>query len=137
MSALTPMEFNIGVASLVYVVINFAVGITIISKYFKFKQKDLLLVGLAWIGVGLPWLVDGLKIFFFLYDVKFTDFQLILLFSLVTVFFTSLFVFFWLAAITNLLNIENLALRDCLTGSFIVFLLFLPSIEYHSPEIPS
>jgi hypothetical protein len=53
--ALTPLEMVNGTLSLLCVSISTVIGLIIISKYPKYKQKDLLLVGFTWIGVFSPW----------------------------------------------------------------------------------
>jgi hypothetical protein len=52
------LELLQGLFSTILVVICIVVGITIMLKYFKFKQRDLLLVGIAYIGITTPWLGD-------------------------------------------------------------------------------
>ncbi|MFX0174989.1 MAG: hypothetical protein ACFE85_02010 [Candidatus Hodarchaeota archaeon] len=47
-----------GSFSLVFVIISFIVGFTILLKYFKLKNRLLVLVGLTWIGLSFPWLPD-------------------------------------------------------------------------------
>ena len=42
--------------SSIFVFISFIVGVLLISKYFKYKNKNLLLAGISWIGIALPWL---------------------------------------------------------------------------------
>ncbi|MFO8018796.1 MAG: hypothetical protein R6U96_09185 [Promethearchaeia archaeon] len=44
-----------GIFSLIFVSISITVGVIIISKYFEYKKRILLLVGLTWIGISSPW----------------------------------------------------------------------------------
>jgi len=44
-----------GTLSIIYVFISILVGGTMIAAYFKKKEKLLLLVGLTWIGLVMPW----------------------------------------------------------------------------------
>ena len=50
-----------GSFSLIFVIISLIIGITIISKYFKYKNRLLILVGISWIGVGNPWMPDSIS----------------------------------------------------------------------------
>ena len=42
--------------SSIFVIISLIVGLLLISKYFKHKERNLLLVGVTWIGITTPWL---------------------------------------------------------------------------------
>jgi len=52
---LTPDQILNGVFSLIFVVISILVGLTIISKYPKSKNRTVLLVGLVWLGIVSSW----------------------------------------------------------------------------------
>jgi len=52
---ITPLEILNGTLSLVCVIVSIIVGLTIISRYLKYKQVNLILVGITWIGVFSPW----------------------------------------------------------------------------------
>jgi hypothetical protein len=54
--ALTPIEILHSSFSLVAVFISILIGLIIISKYFKFKQRNILLIGIFWTGLTFPWL---------------------------------------------------------------------------------
>lgn len=54
--SLTPIEILHSSFSLVAIVISILIGLIIISKYFKFKQKNFLLIGIFWTGLTFPWL---------------------------------------------------------------------------------
>jgi hypothetical protein len=53
---LTPIEILHSSFSLVAIVISILIGLIIISKYFKFKQRNFLLIGIFWTGLTFPWL---------------------------------------------------------------------------------
>jgi len=59
--ALELVDYLQGSFSLIFVVISLIIGITIISKYFEFKNRLLILVGISWIGVGNPWMPDSIS----------------------------------------------------------------------------
>lgn len=42
--------------SSIFVFISIIVGLLLISKYFKYKERNYLLVGVTWIGITTPWL---------------------------------------------------------------------------------
>lgn len=44
-----------GIFSLVFILISFLVGIIILSRYFKYKERIYFLVGLTWIFISEPW----------------------------------------------------------------------------------
>ena len=50
-----------GSFSLVFVIISFVIGFTIFSKYFKMKNRLLILVGLTWVFLSFPWLPESLS----------------------------------------------------------------------------
>ena len=54
--SLTPIEILHSSFSLVAIVISILIGLIIISKYFKFKQRNFLLIGIFWTGLTFPWL---------------------------------------------------------------------------------
>ena len=45
------------------------VGAKLISKYFKFKQKELLFVGLCWIFLVCPWYPAGISFIMYLCEI--------------------------------------------------------------------
>lgn len=47
--ALTPVQTLNGILTLIYVIISTVIGIKIALKYFKYKRRELILVGLTWI----------------------------------------------------------------------------------------
>ncbi len=55
------VDYLQGSFSLIFVIISLIIGITIISKYFKYKNRLLILVGISWIGVGNPWMPDSIS----------------------------------------------------------------------------
>jgi len=59
--ALEVVDFLQGLFSLLFVIISLILGFTILSKYFKYKSKLYILVGLSWIGVANPWFPDSIS----------------------------------------------------------------------------
>ena len=48
-----------GSLSLIFVLISFVIGVSIISKYGKFKSRLYILVGLCWIMLSTIWLPEA------------------------------------------------------------------------------
>jgi len=59
--ALELVDYLQGSFSLIFVIISLIIGITILSKYPKFKSRLYLLVGISWIGVANPWMPDSIS----------------------------------------------------------------------------
>ncbi len=52
---LTELDIFRAIFTLVYVIISIIVGFKILLKYFKFKNKDFITIGLTWIFICSPW----------------------------------------------------------------------------------
>ena len=52
---LEPIEILNGSFSLICVIISTLIGLLIVSKYPKYKDRLLILVGISWIGIFSPW----------------------------------------------------------------------------------
>ena len=61
MVELTTFELINGIFSIIFVSISIFVGLRIASKYFKYKQRTLLLVGITWIGLVSIWFSHSLS----------------------------------------------------------------------------
>lgn len=59
--ALSTLSILNGIFSLIFVSISLTVGAFIASKYFKYKQRTFLFVGIAWMGLCEPWLGSGIS----------------------------------------------------------------------------
>ena len=53
--SLVPLDILNGVFSLIFVAISLFVGFVILSRYFKYKEKIYLMVGLTWLFISEPW----------------------------------------------------------------------------------
>ena len=56
---LTTIDLLQGIFSLIFVIISLFIGLLILSKYFKYRVKELILVGFSWMGMSIPWLGDA------------------------------------------------------------------------------
>ena len=59
--ALQLVDYLQGSFSLVFVLISLIIGLTILSKYSKYKSRLYILVGISWIGVANPWFPDSIS----------------------------------------------------------------------------
>lgn len=55
-----------GIFSLIFVIISIIVGLVILSKYFKHKNRLLIYVGLSWIGIVSPWYPSAINFLYVL-----------------------------------------------------------------------
>ncbi len=97
---LTTNEFLNGLTGLIYAVIVIYVGLRIASKYFKYKQKTLLYVGIGWLGFATPHYAVSLSFLSVLITGEpINDF----LYFLIAVGFVPIFLLLWMAGFTELL----------------------------------
>jgi hypothetical protein len=61
------VDYLQGSFSLIFVIISLIIGITILTKYFEHKNRLLILVGIAWIGVANPWIPDSISFLMLLF----------------------------------------------------------------------
>jgi len=61
MPGLENIEVFAALFSLIFVVISWILAFSILSKFFKFRVRELLLVGIAWVGIAMPWTSDGIS----------------------------------------------------------------------------
>ncbi|UCD01965.1 MAG: hypothetical protein JSV23_02795 [Promethearchaeota archaeon] len=59
--ALELVDYLQGSFSLIFVIISLIIGMRILSKYFEFKNRLYILVGISWIGVANPWMPDSIS----------------------------------------------------------------------------
>ena len=59
---LTIIELLQGIFSLIFIIISIIIGLHILLKYFEHKRRELIFVGLTWIGMTLPWLGDAINL---------------------------------------------------------------------------
>ena len=53
--ALSPLDTLNGVFSIIFVAVSLLVGIIILTRFFKYKEKIYLLVGITWVLIASPW----------------------------------------------------------------------------------
>jgi hypothetical protein len=55
------VDYLQGSFSLIFVIISLIIGITILTKYFEYKNRLLIFVGISWIGIANPWMPDSIS----------------------------------------------------------------------------
>ncbi|TXT60053.1 MAG: conserved membrane protein of unknown function [Promethearchaeota archaeon] len=117
--ALELLEILNGIFSLIFVSVSIFIGIKIITKYFYFKRREFILMGVSWIGITSPWWGGSLSLIFSLILGEGLSLQLYLL---VTITSLPLTIFLYLTAITDLVGKEKQ--RLILGLIFIIGLIF-------------
>jgi len=131
---LTLFELLQGILSSIYVIITFIVAVLLLFKYYKYKDQNLFLVGVALSGIAAPYIPDFL-IFTVIISTSYSlsiSFYIEVLIALViiTTFISTIAVVCWLFAITNLMSLTWQKLALVLTGLFLgsfisLFIVFI------------
>jgi len=125
------MEFGIleivqGTLSLVYIFITLLLSVLFIVKYLRIKQTELLLVGIALIGLAGPWFTEAFSFLtIILTSSTLSDgfyLNIVIITYIIMTAFTPLAIMCWLFAITRLLNMKNR--KIILIIFMIVFFIF-------------
>ncbi|MFX0036448.1 MAG: hypothetical protein ACFE9I_12515 [Candidatus Hermodarchaeota archaeon] len=53
--SISPLDIVNGVFSIIFVLISLFVGFIILSRYFKYKERIYLMVGMTWVLISEPW----------------------------------------------------------------------------------
>ncbi|TFG25875.1 MAG: hypothetical protein EU533_00460 [Promethearchaeota archaeon] len=107
-----------GILILVLDGISIYVGIRLILKYFKFKQRELLLVGICWIFIVCPWYPAGIS--FVMYIFTNQNLTEIPYFTIGNV-FIPVALLLWIIVLTEFLEIER---KKLLIYLFVVYGVF-------------
>jgi hypothetical protein len=59
-----------GTFNLIFVLISFIVGLTILMKYFTLKDVNFIAIGIIWIGISTPWLHGAIAFILLLFDIE-------------------------------------------------------------------
>jgi hypothetical protein len=97
---LQPFDILNLILQTIFIGITVIIGLTIVSKYFKYKDRVFLMVGLAWIGMVEPWMGSVSNFFFTLITGRMFNVQTYLLIGMSLI---PLSLFFWFVAITDLI----------------------------------
>ncbi|MFX1275283.1 MAG: hypothetical protein ACFFBP_18685 [Promethearchaeota archaeon] len=124
---LGPEEFIEGLFSLLYVFSTTSVGILLISRYFKYKEKSFIFIGLSVAGISCPWWPSSVSFLSHaLFEYKIPD----QVFFFIGNAFIPLFLFSWIIGMNILLfdgknKIFVISYAILLSVMEIVFLLIL------------
>ncbi|MBN1802699.1 MAG: hypothetical protein JW891_14400 [Candidatus Lokiarchaeota archaeon] len=88
------------ISSLIFVIISVCVGLTLILKYFKSKDKALIYVGIAWIIIVESWMPAGINLVYLLFDSKGLSYEIR---ALIGNLFIPLGLLLWVAAATKII----------------------------------
>jgi len=97
---LEPLDYLNGTLSIIIVTTNIIVGVNIASKYFRYKQREFLLIGAFWMGIACPWYPSSISFLVALATDEGLGIHMYLLFGDVSI---PLLIFLWLAGITDLM----------------------------------
>jgi len=92
---------------LVFITLHLFFSFLIILRYIQNRQRVLFFIGISWLGLALPWIPEASIIFFYLWNVQLTEFQLFLYWAIFIVLLQPFILILWVAAMTNLLKIEE------------------------------
>ena len=124
---LTTIDLLQGIFGLIFVIISIFTGLLILSKYFKYHVKELILVGFSWIGMSIPWLGDAVNFIVIITTGEAISHQFSFLISFAPL---PIFVLSWLAAFVDLTTNKHktlILLGYIIVGAIfeVVFLYFL------------
>ena len=97
---LSPNEFIEGLFSLLFVIANIINGIAIMLRYFKYKEKAFIYVGISLFGVGCPWWPSAIS---FLTNVVFNQPLPVQVYFFLGNAFAPILTFAWIIAVNVLL----------------------------------
>ena len=112
--ALQPIDIANGVFSIIFVSISILIGLTIISKYFEYKRRTYLLIGLTWIGMSAPWTPSSISLLTYLLFGTVLSIQILLF---IAIFFLPIVQIFWLTVFCVFKEIKK---RKILLGIFTI-----------------
>ena len=114
-------DFLQGIFSIIYALITTIIGIKISSKYFKYRERNLLLVGIAWIGMGFVYFAISLRFLAYL------TFRILIIdeicFALINP-IVILPLLCWVAAMTELLSLKKKQRRIILIIYIIISIFY-------------
>ncbi|MFX0075202.1 MAG: hypothetical protein ACFE96_07160 [Candidatus Hermodarchaeota archaeon] len=133
LEGLTQIDILTGIFSSIFAIVCIIMGVIIISKYFKLKNKELFTFGLTWIFLGSSWWGTSLSFFNYLFfDVAY-DITMLLFIGEV---FFPLTVIFWMYSFSVLLY-PNTKKKITIIFTLIVAIyeIFLIYFIFNAPTI--
>jgi len=117
------LEVFQGSFSLIFAIISIFVGLRILFKYFEYKRRELILVGISWIGIASPWIPDSIN---FIMILGFSSILTEEAYLIIGNVFMPFFIICWLIVITDFLykTKQKLILILCLIWTVIFEMIF-------------
>ena len=106
-----------GSLSLIFVLISFVIGVSIISKYGKFKNRIYILVGLTWLMLSTLWLPEAMSFLMSLFIQRTLAIEWYFILGNV---FVPVALICWISAYTDMVNKEKQKLAIALIVVFSV-----------------
>lgn len=111
------IDFLLGLFHFIFVTVSIIIGLKLALKYFKFKRRELLLVGVVWITMTLPWIAGAINFLpIILLDTVLLSREIRLIISIG---FLPIGIFIWLIAIIDLMYFKGKKKTLILTISLI------------------
>ncbi len=141
MPGLENIEVFAALFSLIFVVISWILAFSILSKYFKVRIRELLFVGIAWVGIAMPWTSDSISfIMIMAIGEPLNPYAKVI----IELTFLPIALIMWLTAFTDLIyqNHQKLVLTITIISSVIFEILFFYAlftdfslIGYYKPPL--
>lgn len=100
LTLLQPFDILNSILQTIFIITTAIVGIKIAAKYFTYKDRVFLMVGLAWIGMVEPWMGSVSNFFYTIITGNMFNVQIYILIGLS---FLPISLTFWFVAITDLM----------------------------------
>lgn len=113
--ALELVDYLQGSFSLIFVIISLIIGFSILSKFFQYKSRLYVLVGLSWIGIAAPWFPDSIS---FIMNILFHESLAIEWYFIIGNVTMPGALLVWLIAYTDMINKKKQKLTVILTVFF-------------------
>ena len=110
------MEILTGTLNLIFVIISLIVGLKILSKYFEFKKKYYIYVGITWIGISTPWMHGALAFILLFFNIVLAE-EIRFIIGYV---FIPIITVLWLITFTDFMYREK---KKILVGAYIIISL--------------
>jgi hypothetical protein len=114
-----------GTLSLIFVLISFVIGVTIISKYGKYKNRLYILVGLCWLALSTLWLPEAVS---FLMSLIIQQTLAIEWYLIIGNVFFPIALFSWIFAYTDMINRKKQKLD---VGLFVIFAIVFEGLFFY------
>lgn len=110
--------------SLIIVTVSIVIGVKIIQKFFKYRDRTFIFVGIAWIGLISPWVPDVIRLIVIIMEIPASKDSMILIYFIFIVTILPISFLFWLTAITNLMEMQNPKQTFILVFTLVMVIIF-------------